>query len=86
MDSIDRAIGAAAPPSNANAVAGGDAGAAGTPSWRRRLADTAIVATPLVVGGLGSVFTMDGLRVWYRTLRRPDWNPPDWVMHIPVTV
>ena len=47
--------------------------------WRRRLADTAIVATPLVVGGVSSVFTMDGLRLWYRTLRRPDWNPPNWV-------
>ena len=49
------------------------------PSWRRRLTDIGIVATPLVVGGLSSVFTMDGLRVWYRTLDRPDWNPPDWV-------
>ena len=47
--------------------------------WRRRLTDLAIVATPVVVGGLSSVFTVDGLRVWYRTLERPDWNPPDWV-------
>ena len=39
----------------------------------------AIAATPLVVGGISSIFTMDGLRVWYRTLDRPDWNPPDWV-------
>src|SRR5215212_4943910 len=44
-----------------------------------RLRDLAIVATPLVVGGVSSVATMDGLRVWYRTLRRPDWNPPDVV-------
>lgn len=46
---------------------------------RRRASDLAIVATPLLVGGLSSVFTVDGLRVWYRTLDRPDWNPPDWV-------
>jgi tryptophan-rich sensory protein len=47
--------------------------------WRRRAANVAIAATPLVVGGISSIFTMDGLRVWYRTLDRPDWNPPDWV-------
>jgi translocator protein len=47
--------------------------------WRRRLADAAIVAAPLAVGGVSSVFTMDGLRVWYRTIEKPTWNPPDWV-------
>ena len=52
---------------------------AALPDWRRRVADLAIVATPLVVGGLSSIFTIDGLRVWYRTIERPDWNPPDWV-------
>ena len=50
-----------------------------TAGWRRRLVDLAIVATPLAVGGASSVLTMDGLRVWYRTIERPDWNPPDWV-------
>ncbi|MDQ3127599.1 MAG: tryptophan-rich sensory protein [Chloroflexota bacterium] len=49
------------------------------PHWRRRVADLAIVATPLVVGGVSSIFTMDGLRIWYRTIERPEWNPPDWV-------
>ena len=47
--------------------------------WRRRLVDLVIVATPLAVGGASSAFTIDGLRVWYRTIERPDWNPPDWV-------
>jgi tryptophan-rich sensory protein len=47
--------------------------------WRRRITDAAIVATPLAVGGLSSAFTLDGLKVWYRTLERPAWNPPDWV-------
>ena len=47
--------------------------------WRRRLVDGAIATTPLLVGGATSLVTMDGLRIWYRTIRRPDWNPPDWV-------
>jgi tryptophan-rich sensory protein len=49
------------------------------PTWRRRVTDVALVATPLVAGGASSLFTMDGLRVWYRTIERPAWNPPDWV-------
>ena len=64
MAALDRALSVAEPP-----VSG----------WRRRLTDAAIVATPLVAGGISSVFTMDGLRVWYRTIERPEWNPPDWV-------
>jgi benzodiazapine receptor len=53
---------------------------AGQPSpWRRRLVDIAIVATPVAVGGLSGVLTAGSIRGWYRTLRRPDWNPPDWV-------
>jgi translocator protein len=63
MTTLDRVL----PPTEAHAP------------WRRRVTDLVIVATPLVVGGLSSVFTMDGLRVWYRTIERPDWNPPDWV-------
>lgn len=47
--------------------------------WRRRIADIAIIATPVVVGGISSVFTIDGLRLWYRTIDRPEWIPPDWV-------
>jgi tryptophan-rich sensory protein len=49
------------------------------PTWRRRLTDVAIGATPLVVGGLSGVLTAPSIRGWYRTLERPDWNPPDWV-------
>ena len=44
MTSLDRAL------PNAEPTAAG---------WRRRLADVAIVATPLVIGGASSVFTMD---------------------------
>ncbi len=63
MTALDRVLPRAEPPA----------------TWRRRLADVAIIATPLVVGGISSVFTIDGLRLWYRTIERPDWNPPDWV-------
>jgi translocator protein len=48
-------------------------------AWGRRLTDAVIIATPLAVGGVSSILTMDGLRLWYRTIERPDWNPPNWV-------
>ena len=63
MTALDRLLPRAEPPS----------------TWRRRLGDAAIVTTPLIVGGLSGLATMDGLQVWYRTLRKPEWNPPDWV-------
>lgn len=47
--------------------------------WRRRLADLAIIATPLVVGGISGLLTSGQIATWYRTLERPDWNPPDGV-------
>jgi tryptophan-rich sensory protein len=46
-------------------------------SWRSRLADVALGALPLATGALSAASSMDGLRVWYRTLDRPEWNPPD---------
>lgn len=64
MTALDRTVPLAEPP---------------LPGWRRRVTDLAIVVTPLIVGTTSSVFTIDGLRVWYRTIERPDWNPPDWV-------
>ncbi len=30
-------------------------------------------------GIIGSVFTMDGVRNWYPTLIKPDFNPPNWL-------
>ncbi len=44
-----------------------------------RLASVAIGAIPLAVGVCSSLLTREGLRVWYRTIERPSWNPPDWV-------
>ena len=48
-------------------------------AWRRRIADAAIVATPVVVGGISGLLTVDAIRGWYRTIETPDWNPPDWI-------
>jgi tryptophan-rich sensory protein len=45
----------------------------------RRVADVAIAATPLAVGAASAALTMNGLRLWYRTIRRPSWNPPNQV-------
>jgi benzodiazapine receptor len=52
----------------------------GSPSrWGGRLAALAIAATPVVVGGISGLATVDAIRGWYRTLAKPAWNPPDWV-------
>lgn len=28
---------------------------------------------------IGGTATADSVNIWYRTLRRPDWTPPDWL-------
>lgn len=33
----------------------------------------------LGAGGLGSLATTPELNDWYKTVERPDWNPPSWV-------
>lgn len=48
-------------------------------AWGRRFADAAIVATPVLVGGLSGLLTTGAIRGWYRTIETPSWNPPDWV-------
>lgn len=37
------------------------------------------IAIPLAVGFISSLFTMEGVNGWYRTINRPSWNPPDYV-------
>ncbi len=46
---------------------------------RRGVEDVALVAAPVVVGGISGLLTSGQIGTWYRTLDRPDWNPPDWV-------
>ena len=48
-------------------------------AWRRRIADVAVAAVPVVVGGISGALTTSSIRGWYRTLEVPSWNPPDWV-------
>lgn len=33
----------------------------------------------LGAGGLGAVATTPEIDGWYRTVAKPEWNPPDWV-------
>ena len=33
----------------------------------------------LGAGGLGSVFTASAVKTWFVTLRKPSWNPPNWL-------
>jgi len=39
----------------------------------------AYVAIPLIVGILGGIATGSSTDKWYRTIRKPSWNPPDWL-------
>jgi benzodiazapine receptor len=39
--------------------------------------DVLALLAPLAVGGIGSIPTMRAVPSWYRTLRKPDWKPPD---------
>jgi translocator protein len=34
---------------------------------------------PQLAGGLGAVATASSVPTWYRTIRKPSWNPPSWV-------
>lgn len=33
----------------------------------------------LGAGGLGAIVTTPEINGWYRTIIKPEWNPPDWV-------
>ncbi len=39
----------------------------------------AAVAIPQVAGGIGGVATASSVKTWYRTIKKPAWNPPNWV-------
>lgn len=44
-----------------------------------RRSDLLALAAPYAVAALGSVPTARAIPTWYRTLEKPDWNPPDRV-------
>ena len=37
------------------------------------------IAVPLAAGGLGAIPTASAIPTWYRGLKKPPWNPPDWI-------
>ncbi len=37
------------------------------------------LAIPLIVGYLGSLFTFTSVNSWYLTLKKPSFNPPNWI-------
>lgn len=37
------------------------------------------VALPLLVGFSSSYFTITEIGSWYQTIRKPEWNPPNWL-------
>jgi benzodiazapine receptor len=37
------------------------------------------LAICLGAGGLGAVATTPEIDGWYKTLAKPEWNPPDWI-------
>jgi len=47
--------------------------------WRSRLGNAGIILAPVVLGGISGLSSAGEIRGWYRTIERPDWNPPDGV-------
>ena len=45
-------------------------------SWGRLVVSLVV---PLAVGWIGGAGTARSLNDWYPTLRKPSWNPPNWV-------
>jgi len=41
------------------------------------LVDIAVGSIPLLVGTSSGFIAKDDIRFWYRTIRRPRWEPPD---------
>jgi tryptophan-rich sensory protein len=37
------------------------------------------LALPQVAGLTGAAFTVTGEGSWYRSIQKPDWNPPGWL-------
>lgn len=37
------------------------------------------IALPLGLGAIAGLFTAEAIPVWYKTLNRPSFNPPNWL-------
>jgi len=37
------------------------------------------LAASFAAAGLGGFFTAESVRTWYKTIRKPSWNPPNWL-------
>lgn len=37
------------------------------------------IVIPLIVGMLGSLFTSMSVKTWYQTIKKPVFNPPNWL-------
>jgi len=49
------------------------------PSARSAALLVLCIAIPLIIGGIGSFFTMPEVLSWYAGLQKPWFNPPAWV-------
>lgn len=49
------------------------------PSARSAALLVICIAIPLIIGGIGSAFTMPEVLGWYAGLQKPWFNPPAWI-------
>ncbi len=49
-------------------------------SWKRKIATAFVgILVSEIAGVLGAWFTVDGVREWYPSLRKPSFTPPSWL-------
>lgn len=39
----------------------------------------AFISICLLAGYIGSQFTFVSVKTWYHTIKKPSWNPPNWI-------
>lgn len=37
------------------------------------------ILLPFIAGGIGSFFTIESIPIWYESLNKPSFNPPNWI-------